>query len=67
METEITYQKAICELEQIIQKMQSNQCTIDELSALTSRSLQLLTICKNKLTKTDEELKKILSQLSDEQ
>ncbi|MGM9836259.1 MAG: exodeoxyribonuclease VII small subunit [Muribaculaceae bacterium] len=67
METEITYQKAISELEQIIQKMQSNQCTIDELSALTSRSLQLLTICKNKLTKTDEELKKILSQLSDEQ
>lgn len=67
METEITYQKAIGELEQIIQKMQSNQCTIDELSALTTRSLQLLTICKNKLTKTDEELKKILSQLSDEQ
>ena len=67
METEITYQKAVSELEQIIQKMQSNQCTIDELSALTSRSLQLLTICKNKLTKTDEELKKILSQLSDEQ
>ena len=67
METEITYQKAISELEHIIQKMQSNQCTIDELSALTSRSLQLLTICKNKLTKTDEELKKILSQLSDEQ
>ena len=67
METEITYQKAISELEQIIQKMQSNQCSIDELSALTSRSLQLLTICKNKLTKTDEELKKILSQLSDEQ
>ena len=67
METEITYQKAIGELEQIIQKMQSNQCTIDELSALTSRSLQLLTICKNKLTKTDEELKIILSQLSDEQ
>ena len=67
METEITYQKAISELEQIIQKMQSNQCTIDELSALTSRSLQLLTICRNKLTKTDEELKKILSQLSDEQ
>ena len=66
METEITYQKAIGELEQIIQKMQSNQCTIDELSAVTTRSLQLLTICKNKLSKTDEELKKILSQLSDE-
>ncbi len=67
MEEQITYSKAISELEDIIRKMQSNECSIDILSQLTSRSLQLLTICKDKLTKTDEELKKILSQLSDEQ
>ncbi|MCI6894728.1 MAG: exodeoxyribonuclease VII small subunit [Bacteroidales bacterium] len=67
MEEQITYSKAISELEDIIRKMQSNECSIDNLSQLTSRSLQLLTICKDKLTKTDEELKKILSQLSDEQ
>ena len=66
MEEQITYSKAISELEDIIRKMQSNECSIDNLSQLTSRSLQLLTICKDKLTKTDEELKKILSQLSDE-
>ena len=67
MEEQITYSKAISELEDIIRKMQSNECSIDNLSQLTSRSLQLLTICKDKLTKTYEELKKILSQLSDEQ
>ena len=67
MEEQITYSKAISELEDIIRKMQSNECSIDNLSQLTSRSLQLLTICKDKLTKTGEELKKILSQLSDEQ
>ena len=67
MEEQITYSKAISELEDIIRKMQSNECSIDNLSQLTSRSLQLLTICKDKLTKTDEKLKKILSQLSDEQ
>ena len=67
MEEQITYSKAISELEDIIRKMQSNECSIDNLSQLTSRSLQLLTICKDKLTKTDEGLKKILSQLSDEQ
>ena len=67
MEEQITYSKAISELEDIIRKMQSNECSIDILSQLTSRSLQLLTICKDKLTKTDEGLKKILSQLSDEQ
>ena len=67
MEEQITYSKAISELEDIIRKMQSNEGSIDNLSQLTSRSLQLLTICKDKLTKTDEELKKSLSQLSDEQ
>lgn len=66
MEENITYSKAISELEDIIRKMQSNECSIDNLSALTSRSLQLITICKDKLTKTDEELQKILAQLSDE-
>lgn len=66
MEDNITYSKAISELEDIIRKMQGNECSIDNLSALTSRSLQLITICKEKLTKTDEELQKILAQLSDE-
>ena len=44
MEEQITYSKAISELEDIIRKMQSNECSIDNLSQLTSRSLQLLTI-----------------------
>ncbi|MGM9803216.1 MAG: exodeoxyribonuclease VII small subunit [Muribaculaceae bacterium] len=67
MDNNITYNNAIKELEEIIAKMQNNQCSIDDLSTLTSRSLHLLTICREKLTKTDEELKKILAQLSDEE
>ena len=45
--------------------MQSNDCSIDNLSKLTARSLQLLKVCKAKLTTTDEELKKILKELDD--
>jgi len=66
MEEKITYTKAIAELEEIIRKMQSNECSIDNLSEMTTRSLKLLTICKEKLTKTDNELQKILAELSDE-
>ena len=61
-----TYSEAVTELEEIVKQMQSNECSIDNLSELTTRSLELLQFCKDKLTKTDEELKKILSQLSDE-
>ena len=43
--------------------MQSDSCSIDNLSALTTRSLKLLKFCKSKLQTTDEELKKILAEL----
>ena len=61
----LTYSEAVGELEHIVQQMQSNDCSIDNLSKLTARSLQLLKVCKAKLTTTDEELKKILTELDD--
>lgn len=61
----ITYAQAIAELEEIVRKMQSDECDIDNLSNHTARSLELLKICKSKLLKTDEELQKILAELSD--
>lgn len=57
----MTYSEAIAELEQIVKLMQSENCSIDNLSALTSRSLKLLNACRAKLTATDEEVKKILA------
>ena len=61
-----TYNEAVNELEEIVKQMQSNECSIDNLSELTTRSLELLQFCKDKLTKTDEELKKIFVNLTDE-
>ena len=62
---ELKYSEAIAELEAITTKMQSPDCDIDSLAALTSRALQLLKICKEKLFKTDEEVKKCLETLAD--
>ena len=59
----MTYSEAIAELEKIVKEMQSENCSIDNLSAYTSRSLELLKKCKAKLLTTDEELKKILTEL----
>lgn len=67
MEEKPTYSKAIAELESIVKQMQSNECSIDNLSQLASRSLWLLKVCKERLTHTDEEIQKILAELSDEQ
>ena len=61
----LTYAEASNELEQIVQKMQSPECNIDELSELTKRAKQLLDFCREKLTATDVEVKRILDSLSD--
>lgn len=60
---ETSYASSMKELEEILQKIQSPDCDIDKLSAYTSRALQLLKYCKEKLTKTDEEIKKSLEEL----
>jgi exodeoxyribonuclease VII small subunit len=62
-EQQLSYSQAIRELEDIVRKMQSNDCEIDNLRDLTARSVELLRICKTKLYDTDEELKKLLKEL----
>lgn len=62
---EMKYSEAIAELEAITAKMQSPECDIDSLASLTSRALELLKICKEKLFKTDEEVRRCLATLSD--
>jgi exodeoxyribonuclease VII small subunit len=60
---ELTYNEAFEELEKILRLMQSDQCDIDRLAALTRRATELITECRSRLTATDEELKAILAQL----
>ena len=56
---EMTYTQAVTELEQLVQKMQDPQCSIDNLTAYTKRSKELLDICRKKLTEADEQLKQL--------
>lgn len=58
-----TYNEAIAELEELVQKLQDPQCSIDKLSEYTKRAKELLELCKKRLTQTDAELKEILESL----
>lgn len=60
----MTYNKAVAELESIVAKMQSDSCDIDSLSGYTTRALELLKYCKEKLFTTDQEVKKCLEALN---
>ncbi len=60
---DMTYAKAMAELEGIVAKMQSDNCDIDSLAGYTTRALELLKYCKEKLFTTDQEVKKCLEAL----
>lgn len=64
MSEEISYAKAIAELEGIVARMQSDDCDIDSLASYTTRALELLKYCKQKLFATDQEVKKCLEALN---
>lgn len=60
---ELSYAKALAELEQILRKMQNDSLDIDSLAACTRRAIELLRHCRGKLTATDAELRAILAEL----
>ena len=60
---DLTYKAAIQELEAIVAKMDSNDLDLDSLAKYTSRALQLLKFCKDRLFKIDEEVEKCLDEL----
>ena len=53
------YEEALAQLETIVRKMESNEYDIDELAAQLKAAQQLIKFCKDKLTLTEEELRKI--------
>lgn len=54
------YEDAVRQLETIVDKLESNELGIDELSTELKKAQQLIKLCKEKLTKTDNEIKKLL-------
>ena len=53
------YEEALAQLETIVRKMEANEFDIDELTVQLKTAQQLITFCKEKLTKTEAELQKI--------
>ena len=56
------YEEALAQLETIVRKMEANEYDIDELAEQLKTAQQLIKFCKDKLTKTEEELMKISSE-----
>ena len=55
----IKYEEAVRQLEQIVTRLEDGELNIDELSGELKKARKLITLCKQRLTKTDEEIQKI--------
>jgi exodeoxyribonuclease VII small subunit len=63
MKNELLYTAAFDELQQIVRDMEAGEITVDELSVKVKRAAELIAICKNKLSSTEEDVNLILKEL----
>ena len=61
----VTYKEAITEIEEILEKIESEELDVDELSEQVSRVTALIAVCKDKLHKTEAEVEKILKEMNE--
>lgn len=60
----MTYSQAKRELEEIVTEIESNELDVDTLTQKVKRASELIAFCKEKLTKTDKELQKIIDEIA---
>jgi exodeoxyribonuclease VII small subunit len=63
MTVKIDYTTAFNELQQIVSEMENGEISVDELALKVKRAAELIKICKNKLTTTEEDVNLILKEL----
>lgn len=60
---EKSYSESIKELENILEKIESGDLDVDVLTQEIKKASELIKNCKEKLYKTDEEIKKIMDKI----
>jgi len=59
----LSYKDAITEIDEILSQLENNELDVDELSEKVKRVSQLVTLCKEKLHHTEQEVDKILKEM----
>ena len=63
---DISYAKAIKQIEEILAKIENEELDVDELTANVKKAADLLKMCKAKLHDTEKEIQKILDEINTE-
>lgn len=63
----LTYNQAVNEIEDILQRMENEELDVDELSAKVKRVSELVRFCRDKLKNTEDEVEKVLKEMDGEE
>ncbi len=61
----ISYNEAMAEIEEILEKIENEELDVDELAEKVKRVSVLLKTCKDKLTKTNDQVEQILKEMEE--
>ena len=62
----LTYTAAVDELNEILEGLQTESIDVDEVAVKVKRALELIRVCKDKIQKTEMEVKKIVKEFESE-
>ena len=67
MENNYTYIDAFNELQQIVSEIEMGDVNVDDLAVKIKRAAELISVCKAKLTASEEEVQQLLKTLQTEE
>ena len=62
----IKYEEALHQIQDIVNRLENDEMDIDNLCSELKRAQKLIKLCKDKLTRTDKEVKNILQSVKTE-
>lgn len=65
MNKETRYEAAFNELQEIVNALEEGEIPVDDLSEKIKRAVELIRICRKKLSTTEQDVNKILKELGD--
>lgn len=62
----LSYKAAAAELDSILDSLESETVDVDEVSLKVKRAIELITLCREKIEKTEVQVKKIVKEFEAE-
>ena len=63
--TKLTYQKALKEIESIVDEIENGDPDVDQIGVKIERAVELVKFCKESIRNTDEQISKAMKELDD--